>query len=191
MKKYDFVIGIDPDVDKSGVTALGVSSRTFTSCSLSFADLMKYLRDFMDRSHAFTPFDIDPKTGRLKFSDNFHEPFTVIVVVEAGYLNKGNWHLKNGDSKAVSSAKGNSSGRNHEVARKIVEMARDYFGFEVVEQKPLAKCWKGKDRKITHEELAYFTGMEKKRTTQDERDSVLLAWTYATFPIKVKPINEK
>lgn len=168
MKKYDFIIGIDPDVDKSGFTILNVSSKLIYSCSSSFVELMKRFDDLLRREKS-----------------NF------VVVVEAGYLNKGNWHLKNGDSKAVSSAKGNSSGRNHEVARKIVEMARDYFGFEVVEQKPLAKCWKGKDRKITHEELVYFTGIEKKRTSQDERDSCLIAWNYAGFPIKVKPINEK
>lgn len=168
MKKYDIIIGIDPDVDKSGYAVLDTETKEITSLSVSFVDLMKRFDDLLRREKS-----------------NF------VVVVEAGYLNKGNWHLKNGDSKAVSSAKGNSSGRNHEVARKIVEMARDYFGFEVVEQKPLAKCWKGKDRKITNEELAYFTGIEKKRTSQDERDSVLLCWNYAGFPIKVKPINEK
>lgn len=179
MERADVIIGIDPDVDKSGYAELTTSSRKIKSCSLSFVDLMKRLREVAEEDKFKKMLSFEP------VQNNF------VIVVEAGYLNKGNWHLKNSDSKRVSSAKGNAAGRNHEVARKIIEMARDYFGLEVVEQRPLAKTWAGRDHKITHEELVYFADIGKKRSTQDERDSCLLCWNYAGFPIKVKPINSK
>jgi hypothetical protein len=45
--------------------------------------------------------------------------------------------------------------------------------------------WNGKDGKITHEELAAFTGL-KGRTNQEERDAALIAWNYAGFPLTKK-----
>lgn len=107
----------------------------------------------------------------------------LVVVVEAGYMNKGNWHLNPKDTKAAAAAKGNHAGRNHETARKIVEMCK-HWQMEVKEVKPLEKCWKGKDRKITHEELARFTGVMG-RTNQEGRDAALLAWVYAGFSIRL------
>lgn len=70
------------------------------------------------------------------------------------------------------------------MGRKIVEMAKHY-GLTVDEVKPLRKCWRGREGKITHEELAQFIPGLPKRTTQDIRDAALLAWTYAGFPIKM------
>ena len=64
-------------------------------------------------------------------------------------------------------------------------MARHY-GLEVDEVKPLRKGWLGRDGKITHEELEYIIGRLDKRTSQDMRDSAILAWSYANLPIKVK-----
>ena len=76
-------------------------------------------------------------------------------------------------------------GANHETGRKIIEMC-EHYGIEVMPHAPLVKCWKGKDRKITHEELASFTGIMG-RTNQDARDAGLLAWTFAGLPIRIKP----
>lgn len=101
----------------------------------------------------------------------------------AGWKNKAHWHVGKGGSAARSAAIGNHTGRNHEVGRKIVEMCRHY-GIEVVEQPPLRKIWKGKDGKITHEELQIFTGITGK-TNQEARDAALLAWEYAGLPIKI------
>lgn len=74
---------------------------------------------------------------------------------------------------------GRRTGLNHATAKIIAEIARNYFQLDVVEIKPLKKCWKGKDGKITHEELNQqlkMYGFEPlKRTNQDQRDSVLLA----------------
>jgi hypothetical protein len=66
----------------------------------------------------------------------------------------------------------------------IVEMCKHY-GIEAVEQRPLQKHWRGKDGKITHEELASFTGIMGK-TNQEGRDAALLAWVCAGLPIRLK-----
>lgn len=164
MKKYDVVIGIDPDVDKSGVAYVEPESRILEAMSLTFADLLDYLQELRD---------ILTERGQ-----------TFVVVIEAGWLNKAHWHVGKGGSAARSAAIGNHTGRNHEVGRKIVEMCRHY-GIEVVEQPPLRKMWKGKDSKITHEELQIFTGITDK-TNQETRDAALIAWEYAGLPIRIK-----
>ena len=163
MKKYDVVIGIDPDVDKSGVAYVEPESRILEAMSLTFADLLDYLQELRD---------ILTERGQ-----------TFVVVIEAGWLNKAHWHVGKGGSAARSAAIGNHTGRNHEVGRKIVEMCRHY-GIEVVEQPPLRKMWKGRDGKITHEELQHLAIIMGK-TNQETRDAALLAWEYAGLPIKI------
>lgn len=153
----DYVIAIDPDVDKNGVATLHPGSRVIETQSLEFAPLLDYIQN----------------TARVCNQ----EGKTLIVLVEAGWLNKGHWHGRSTDNARVSSAKGNATGRNHEVGRKLVECIRHY-GVEVIEQKPLRKTWKGADGKITHAELAAFTSI-KGRTNQEERDAVLIAWSFA------------
>ena len=164
MRKYDVVIGIDPDVDKSGVAYVEPESRILEAMSLTFAELLDYLQELRD---------ILTERGQ-----------TFVVVIEAGWLNKAHWHVGLRGSAARAAAIGNHTGRNHEVGRKTVEMCRHY-GIEVVEQPPLRKMWKGKDGKITHEELQIFTGITGK-TNQEARDAALLAWEYAGLPIRIK-----
>lgn len=162
--KYDNIIAIDPDVEQSGVAYLKPSTRQLEVSNLAFPLLLDYLQR--------------AKEIRDKNKES------LIVVVEAGWITQANWHLKRGDNARVASAKGNSAGRNHETGRKIVEMCKHY-GIEVLEHFPLRKCWKGKDGKITHEELASFTGLMG-RTNQDARDAALLAWSFANLPIRLK-----
>jgi hypothetical protein len=45
--------------------------------------------------------------------------------------------------------------------------------------------WRGKDRKITQEELAAIVGQELPRTNQEGRDAALLAWVMAGLPLKL------
>lgn len=163
-KKYDNIIAIDPDVDKSGVAYLKTATRQLEVSCLTFPTLLDYLQ------HA------------KKERDEAKE--TLIIVVEAGWLIKSNWHLKGKDNKRIASAKGNSAGRNHEVGRKIVEMCKHY-GLEVVEKYPLKKNWKGSEGKITHEELKYFTGLTG-MTNQESRDAALIAWDFAGLPIRLR-----
>ncbi len=171
MKKYDVVIGIDPDVDKSGIAYVEPESRKLEATCLTFAELLDYLREagevLTERGKSF------------------------VVVVEAGWLNKAHWHVGKRGSAARAAAIGNHTGRNHEVGRKIVEMCRHY-GIEVVEQPPLRKMWKGRDGKITHEELQHLAIITDKtnhitdKTNQEARDAALIAWEYAGLPIRIK-----
>lgn len=162
----DTVIGIDPDVDKNGVAVLDCNTRTLEITTLSFPDLLDYLQ-YQKR--------IAETQGR-----------NIIVAVEAGWMNQGNWHLKYRDSRNVAVAKGVHQGRNEQVSRIIGQMCKRYeLHYEFI--KPLRKFWHGDNGKITHEELAYFTGI-KGRTNQEGRDAALIAWTYAGFPVMVKPI---
>lgn len=165
MKKYQNIIGIDPDCDKSGVAFLEKITKKLEISNLTFPKLLDYMQ-FIKKEH--------DETGQ-----------TVVFVVEAGYLNRSNWHVK-GNNTRVATTIGSHTGRNHEVARKIIEMVKHY-DLEVIEARPLKKCWKGKDGKISHEELSYFTAISG-RTNQEGRDAALIAWNYAGLPIRVKPI---
>lgn len=159
------IIGIDPDIDKSGVCVLDPKGRHVQATVASFPDLMGYFERQSKQS------DID-----------------TTVVVEAAWMhNKTNWHMNPKDSKRVAAAKGYSVGQNHQTGKLICEMARSY-GLKVVEHIPLVKCWKGKDRKITDAEIKSFIPIQG-RTNQESRDASLLAWVFAGLPIKVRPGN--
>ena len=114
--KYKTVVGIDPDVDKSGVATLDTKTRQMIATDLPFPFLVDFLRDLGD--------------------DNEDE--SIVVVVEASWLISYNWHTKNGDNRRVSAAKGNSTGRNHETGRKIVEMCKHY-DLDVIVPDPAAR----------------------------------------------------
>jgi hypothetical protein len=60
-----------------------------------------------------------------------------------------------------------------------------HYGIPVTTVKPLKKTWRGKDGKITREELAYFTRITG-RNNQEERDVALIAWVWAGLPVKMK-----
>ena len=162
--KYDNIIAIDPDVTRSGVAYLKPSTRQLEVSNLTFPQVIDYLQ------HA--------KDARDKMQE------TLIVVIEASWLIQGNWHLQQWERKQRAASKGYDVGRNHEAGKKIVEMCQ-HLGIEVLEHAPLRKGWKGKDGKITHDELASFTGLMD-RTNQDVRDAALLAWAFAGLPIRVK-----
>lgn len=162
IKRVRIVIGIDPDVDKNGVGNLDCITKKMEVSSLSFPDLLDYLRYVQRESEV--------------------RGITFRVIIEAGWLNKAHWHLKPKDTKAVAAAKGNHAGRNHETGRKIAEMCKHWnIPYELV--KPLPKMWKGADKKITHKELASFTNITG-RTNQEGRDAALIAWIWAGFPVK-------
>lgn len=160
--KPEIVIGIDPDVNKSGLACLDVTTKSIEVISNSFPQLLEYLRNIA-RNYTLS--------GR------------VVVVVEASWLISTNWHTKHSDNSRTAARKGKDAGRCHEVGRKIVECAR-YYGLEVVEKLPLKKIWKGKDGKITDEEIKAFIRIEG-RTNQEERDAALLAWEHAGLPIRI------
>ena len=161
--KYEVIIGIDPDVEKSGVAYLQVEERELRVTNFSFPDLLRFLR-------ACNAVSV---SGGMAFA----------VVIEAGWLNRSNWHFSPRDSRAKCAEIGRAAGRNHQTGILIAEMC-EAIGIEYYLQKPLTKVWKGRDGKITHAELSAFTGIMG-RTNQDGRDAALLAWTFAGLPIRL------
>lgn len=163
MTNHDIIIGIDPDVEASGVATLIRGTKKIEATTMTLPALMDYLR-------------------RVR---NEHPTLVVAVVVEASWTTAHNFHLLPFDNKAVATKKGYKVGRNHQIGIDIADIAR-HFSLDVRLQPPLRKIWKGKDRKITHEEICAITGYTAKRSNQEERDAMLLAWTSANLPIKIK-----
>lgn len=169
---------IDPDSDKSGWAVVTVSSREVKSRSFLFPDVVELLHTVRI---ALRMAKEDEELKRIT-----HKPF---IIIEGGWLNESNWHVRDRNmTPARAAAIGRSVGMNHQTGILIAQMCEQYnLPYEVV--KPLPKHWKGKDGKITQGELEYFTGYTK-RTSQDERDAILLAWTHAGLPVRVKPIGK-
>lgn len=146
------IIAIDPDVTKSGVTVLDVASKNLSTHAMSFPDLIDFIYSFPDKEF-------------------------IRIAVEAGWLNhKSNFHGYYGN-RGERIAK--DVGANHETGKKIVEMC-EHKGYSVSLVKPLEKRWKGSRGKVTHPELESVLkgrriALDKKRTNQDERDSILIA----------------
>lgn len=160
---YDIIIGIDPDVEASGVATLSRGTKRIEATTMTLPALTDYLR-------------------RVR---NEYPTLTAAVVVEASWTTAHNFHLLPFDNKAVAANKGYKVGRNHQIGIDIADIAR-HFSLDVRLQPPLRKIWKGKDRKITHEEICAITGYTAKRSNQEERDAMLLAWTAANLPLKIK-----
>lgn len=159
------IIGIDPDVEMSGVGRVDRETRAVFCDRLPFPLLIDYLREVQRECK--------------------HMDAELYVYIESTRQTTHNWHLKPSDSRAVAAVKGRNVGAMQQVGKLIAEMC-DYYGIEATERPPLRKCWHGKDGKITHEELAYITGMKQKRSNQEGRDALLIAWVEASLPLKVK-----
>jgi len=95
-KKEKFIVGIDPDVDKSGVAFL--SGNQLQLDNLTFFQLFDYFNEMKKKYPGLE------------------------VYVECGFLNKSNWHKKSDRSAAFNSKIGEHTGANFETAKKIVEM---------------------------------------------------------------------
>lgn len=154
--KVNTIVAVDPDVDKSGVTVLDVQNKSIELHAMTFPDLIDFIYSLPDKE-------------------------SVRIAVEAGWMNaKSNFHGYYG-KRGEKIAK--DVGANHETGRKIVEMC-EHKEYPVLLVKPLEKRWKGPKGKITHSELeSVLKGrkitLNKKRTNQDERDSILIAiYTY-------------
>ena len=173
--KYDVLIWIDPDVERSGYSVLDTRKMKMEMSVCPFPLLVEGIKKLHEH---------------CKKNDE-----RVAVYVEAGWKNKSNWHLSPKDTRASAAKKGEHVGRNQETGRKIVEMLRHY-GIQVMEQSPLRKCWQGKDGKITHQELERLCEMSGiifryNRSNQEERDAALLAITCSGLPIKYKVVESK
>ncbi len=103
------LIGIDPDVEKSGFAFLQENKLKLKN--LTFFELFEELKFYQER-------EIKPT-----------------IYVECGSLNKSNWHSKEAKSSKWNSNIGAALGRNFEVANKIVEMC-EYLQLPYVKIKP-------------------------------------------------------
>lgn len=168
VEKPDVIISIDPDIDKSGFACLDVSTREICLSALTFPELIK--------NCAYIKWRAQNAGKRLK------------IIVEDGWINSSNWHLMPYFSKSMCCEIGRRTGENHGTGKIIVSYLKD-LGYDVDEVRPLRKCWKGKDGKITAEEFKEITGYDK-RCNSDMRDAGLLAWVYAGLPIRMK-VNKK
>jgi hypothetical protein len=169
--KERVIIGIDPDVEASG---------------LGIVRVMQDGKIVINYCHHPLP----RLVATIKWLHDKYSPgIPVDVYVEAGWLNKGNWHLNPRDNRQLAAAKGRQAGRNHQLGLDICSLL-DECSIRHIEIAPLTKCWKGKDRKITHEELhsiirnADADGMPRQRSNQEERDALLIAWVFAGLPIR-------
>ena len=159
------IIGIDPDVEMSGVGRVDRETRAAWCDRLPFPLLIDYLREVQSECQ---------RTGT-----------DFCVYIESTRQTTHNWHLKPSDSRAVAAVKGRNVGAMQEVGKLIAEMCEHYH-IEATARPPLRKCWHGKDGKITHEELTYITGWKQKRSDQEGRDALLIAWVEAGLPLKMK-----
>lgn len=160
-RKVNVIIGIDPDVDASGVGIVDLANKTVSKNQLAMPHLIAFLR-------------------------NIDNP---LVIIEAGWMNHGNYHLRN-KGQFHASKIGEQIGRNHEVSKIIGEFC-EYYGIPYQFVKPLTKHWKGKDGKITHEELMDIIEgsglhMDKCRTNQETRDAIWLAMVHSNIPLQTR-----
>lgn len=156
----NIVIAIDPDCEKSGVGVVYRETRQVMTYKYTFWQVQGFLR--MTRA------------AKQDFE----------VVIEGGWLNKSNWHATARKGAQVAAEIGRRTGMNHQTGILLAEMceATD-VPYTVV--KPLRKCWRGRDGKITQAELVRVTGQTLPRMSQDQRDAVLLAWVYAGLAVRV------
>ena len=168
MSRYKKIIAIDPDAAQSGVAEVNTETGELKVYKLSIAEMMFYLGGVAA---------INEKT------DNETK-----VVIEAGWLNESNWHVLNRYMTARKAAAiGRSVGMNHQTGMIIEQICKDYLGLPTELQRPLKKCWKGKDGKITQEEMQQLTEHPKlPRMNQDQRDALLIAWVHAGLPMRLK-----
>lgn len=137
------LIGIDPDVEKSGVAYK--NGDDFQLLNLPFFELLEFFENVQRE-----------KGGSEK----------LLVVIEAGWLNKGNWHTKSKGSAALNAKIGNNTGRNHETGLKIVEMV-EYLGIQYRLVKPMTS-------KLNSKFFQKITGVTK--SNQEQRDAAMLIW---------------
>lgn len=110
------IIGIDPDLEKSGVAILGQSLELK---NLTFSETVELFRTHQDEIKK--------------------------VVIEAGWQNKkSNLHGRFGQSKIVGERIAKNVGENHATGKLLVEMAQS-LGLPVVEVRPTRTKMKAED----------------------------------------------
>ena len=162
MNKPRYIIAVDPDIYLSGFAVIDtIEKKVVDACTLSLFKLIE-------------------KCGAWASTTGDY-----IVLVEASWNTTRTHRIGYNDNKAVAAKRGYAVGMNHMRGKDIVEGLKHY-GIKHEEVPPLRKCWKGKEGKITHEEIisvmkkngiAYNSG----RTNQEVRDSLLICLIYGNL----------
>ena len=172
---YDLIIGIDPDIEKDG-----------------FACLYPLLQKIEVHAYPFGKTLAELQKAHIAIQSL---NMRMIVVIEAGWLNKSNFHLRAADTKAIAVRKGVDQGRNHQRGIDIAEYCK-YNRIPYRLQAPLRKLWQGHDRKISQPEIENIIGKPLRTTdknghaampNQEMRDALLLAWTESGLPLRFTP----
>ena len=145
MKENNY-LGIDPDVTKSGVAFYESKTNKLELANLSFFQLFDYLNFVKEAKQ---------------------ENQTLKVIIEAGWLNKSNWHAVKGGNSSINAQIGQRTGANHEVGKKIAEMC-NYLGLTYELVKPTKS-------KVNAEFFKKVTGVIG-RTNQEQRDAGMLVY---------------
>jgi hypothetical protein len=143
------LIGIDPDTKASGYAWYNKETKKLKLDNMSFFQLYDELSYIINELNTHV------------------KPENIKVILEAGWLNKGNWHTQ-GSNKASSTMIGNRTGANHETGRKIEEMLI-YLGIPYELRKPTTQ-------KVDSKYFEKLTGIKK--SNQDQRDAAMLVWGY-------------
>lgn len=141
-------IGIDPDIEKSGVAHYNGGTKLLILHTLTFFELFEYLKNTKEKLLGC-------------------EQIKLTIVIEGGWLNKSNWHSVRGGSEKINAKIGSNVGKNHEVGKKIVEMCQ-YLKLNYEVLKPTKS-------KVDQEYFKKLTGI-KTRTNQEKRDAAMLVW---------------
>ncbi len=165
--KNSYIIGIDPDTDKSGLAVIDTEKKVAHLDTLPFPNLIDRVNNLYREA-----------------SYDFRDP---VVIVEASHLiAKSNWHEKQG-KRGEKIAK--NVGACHQTGKLIIEMLK-FKGCTVIEQRPLRKCWKGVNGKITHEEIKELfnnIGFDfPNKSNSEVRDAALIALNYSKLPLIIK-----
>lgn len=168
-QNYRYIVAIDPDCDKSGVAYVDTTNGKVLVSKLTFPEIIRFIKHMNEYKE-------DPYLSNHDFK----------VVIEAGWLNQGNWHL--GKDKYMSASRAAAIGRkvglNHQTGILLSQMCEDMM-IPTELQIPYRKTWQGKDGKITQEEIEQITGHPKlPRMNQDQRDALLIAWVHSGLPMK-------
>lgn len=89
------IIGIDPDVDKSGVCIVNEMLQIERLTTMDLVDLFVLIEGMRD--------------------------YDIRVIVEAGWMNKTNFHVRGMDNAWKSAKIGSHVGANHEIGRQIIK----------------------------------------------------------------------
>lgn len=105
------IVGIDPDLEKSGIACLHQDTKQIESSCLNFVDTIKFIK--------------------------MNQPIIKAVYLEAGWLNKkSSWHAAK--SNSISARIGKNVGENHATG-KLLQQAIEAENVKVILCKPTSK----------------------------------------------------